>query len=317
MTTNFKKSTLMKTILSILLTVTFGLSMFAQSPVNLKYNLELNKNYQVKSTSNQHEKSTMQGMEQIKDTESTSYFTLKALNKGNDFFMAQVQFDTITVSISAPKMEINSANEGSMTSEKPEEIMDCVLNRLCKSTLVVKMAYSGHVIDIMNHAVVSKTILSDIDSLKGQVGASLKPRIEMMVEKEAMKSMIESITVYLPNKEISKGDKWDTQFTNSQGLGSLISTNYTLNDINNGEAAMTGEISVEPTGKTMEMNGAKISGELRGLGKTEMKVNTNSGWIISGKSDVQLSGNLNVNAQGQSFSIPMEITMNTETIGLN
>ena len=307
----------MKTILSILLTITLGLSMFAQSPVNLKYNLELNKDYRVKSINNQRDKSTMQGVEQIKDTESTSYFTLKALNKGNDFFMAQVKFDSILYSISAPKMEINSSNEGNMTSEKPEEIMDCVLNRLCKSTLLVKMAYSGHVIDIMNHAVIEKAVLSDIDSLKGMMKMSLKPRIEMMVEKGSLKGMIESITVYLPNKEINKGEKWNTQFTNSQGLGSLISTDYTLNDINNNEASLSGDINIEPAGKTMEMNGAKITGELRGLGKTEMKINPNSGWIVNGKSNIQLSGNLNVNAQGQSFSIPMEITMNTENIGLN
>ncbi len=307
----------MRTIVSVLLTAIFSVSVMAQSPVNLKYNLEPNKSYQVKSISNQHEKSTMQGMEQIKDTESTSYFTLKALNKGEEFFMAQVKFDSILISISTPKMEINSSKEGSMTSEKPDEIMNCVLNRLCRNTLLVKMAYSGHVIDIMNHELIAKTVLSDLDSLKGMMAMSLKPRIEMVVEKNSLKSMIESITVYLPNKEISKGEKWKTQVTNSQGLGSLISTDFQLNELSNNEAAITGDVTIDPTGNTMEMNGAKISGELRGKGTTEMKINPTTGWIVNGKSEIQLSGNLNVNAQGQSFQIPMEITTTTETIGLN
>jgi hypothetical protein len=306
----------MKTIVSVLLTAIFSVSVMAQSPVNLKYNLDLNKKYKIKFVDNRIEKTQMYGTEQIKETETNFYFTLKPLNKANDFFMAQVQFDTVDISVSMPKMEMTSRKEGSISSEKAEDVMACILNRLCKSTLVVKMAYSGHVVDILNYPIVAKTVLSDLDSLNGQ-NAAMRPQLEMMIEKGSLKSWIEMITVYLPNKEVNKDETWKIQITNSQGLGSLITVDYKLNDLSENEASINGEIKIDPAGKTMEMNGAKITGDLRGTGKNEMKIDPNSGWVNNRSSEIQLSGTINVNAQGQAMAIPMEITNTTIIIGLN
>ncbi len=309
----------MKTIVSVLLTTIISVSVMAQSPVNLKYNLEKNKVYKAKTIISQNQKRTMQGVDQVTEVENTLCLSMKALSLTPEFFMAEVKFDSIANSVSMPKMEFSSANEGNIKSDNTDEIMNCILNRLSKSTLLVKMAYSGHVIDIMNQPVVAKTVLMDIDSIKGKNAPMLKPRIEMMVQKEDLKSMIENITVLHPNKEVNKGEKWSTQFTSSNGgFGFLISTDYTLNETKGDEAAINGEINLEPAAmKPMEMNGAKISMELRGKGQTEMNVNTNSGWIINGKSEIQMSGNMNVEAQGQAFPIPMEVTMTSEIIGLN
>lgn len=309
----------MKTIVSTLLMAIFSISIMAQSPAKLKYNLEKNKIYKVKSTVSQNQKRTMQGVDQVTEVENTLYFSMKALNQAPDFFIAEVKFDTIKNSVSMPKMEFTSSLEGDMKSEKTDDIMNCALNRLSKSTLLVKMAYSGHVIDIMNQPIVAKTVLMDVDSIKGQNAVMLKPRIEMMVQKEDLKSMIENITVLHPNKDVKKGDKWSTQYTSTNsGFGFLVSTDYTLNELDKKEAAISGEVSFEPAAlKPMEMNGAKISMELRGKGKTEIKINPVSGWVINSKSDIQMSGNMNVEAQGQSFPIPMEITMTTETTEIN
>jgi hypothetical protein len=309
----------MKTIVSVLLTAIFSVSVMAQSPVNLKYNLEKNKVYKAKTIVSQNQKRTMQGVDQVIEVENTLYLSMKALSLAPDFFMAEVKFDTIKNSVSMPKMEFSSAIEGNIKSDNTDEIMNCVLNRLSKSTLLVKMAYSGHVIDIMNQPVVAKTVLMDVDSIKGQNAVMLKPRIEMMVQKEDLKSMVENITVLHPNKKVNKGEKWNTQFTSSNGgFGFLISTDYTLNETKGNEAIINGEVNLEPAAmKPMEMNGAKITMELRGKGQTEMNVDANTGWVINGKSEIQMSGNMNVEAQGQSFPIPMEITMTTETIGLN
>jgi hypothetical protein len=308
----------MKTIVSVLFTAIFSISLMAQSPVNLKYNLEKGKTYRVKTVMKQNQKRTMQGTEQVTEVENTLYFSLKALSLTPDFFIAEVKFDTITNSVSMPKMEFSSAIEGDMKSEKTDDIMNCVLNRLSKSTLVVKMAYSGHVIDIMNHQVVAKTILMDVDSIKGQSAMMLKPRIEMMAQKEDLKSMIEGITVLHPNKNVAIGDKWNTQYTSSGGgFGFLISTAYTLNKLDKKEASIKGEINIEPAAmKPMEMNGAKITMELRGTGEVEMQVAPTTGWIINGKSETQMSGNMNVEAQGQTYPMPMEIIMTTETTEL-
>lgn len=309
----------MRTILSLFAATFLSFSIMTQAQVELKYNLEKGKTYKVKSSMTMDQTTKMQGMEQNNTIENVSYFSLKALNMANDFFMAQVRFDTIFTSTTMPPMTITSANEGNIKSDKPEEIMGAIMNRLCKSTFLVKMAYSGHVIDIMNYDVMTKVIMADIDSIKGQMAMAIKPRVESMMEKKALKGMIESITVYLPNKEVKNGDKWNTQFTSySGGFGSLSSTDYTLEKISKKEAVVKGEAKMEPVaGKPMVMNGAEITSELRGVGTSELIINPKTGWIKSGTSEIQMSGNLNVNAQGNQMQIPVEAKIKSETIELN
>ena len=309
----------MKTIVSILILAMFSLSSVAQSSANLKFNLEKNKTYRLKSSTVMDQKITVQGTEQLTEVKNILYFSIKALNASNDFFMAQIRFDTIFNSTSMPQMEMSSKNKGNMKSSDAKEITDCFMNRLSNSTLVVKMDYSGHVIDIMNFQVIEKVLLADIDSIQGQAEMTLKPRLTMMAEKEALKGMIEGITVYLPNKVVKTGDKWDVSYkSKSGGFGMYVNSSIVLSDLKKDEATLTGDIAIEPAAdKPMEMNGAEITADLRGLGKFDMKINPTTGWIINNTSTMQLKGDLNVKAQGQDMQIPMEINSNTEIMSLD
>lgn len=304
----------MKTILSIIILVVYSFSSMAQSSVNLKYNLAPNKTYRVKSTTKVEQKMTMQGMDQNTEVNNMLYFSIKPLNSSADFFMAQVRFDTIFFSTSMPKMEVSSANSGNMKSSDAKEIMDCFENRLSNSTLLVKMDYSGHVIDIMNYQVIEKVLLTDIDSIRGQAEMSIKPRIIMMAEKEALKGMIESITVYAPNKEVKKGDSWETSFKSKNGgFGMLINSVFVLDNLEENEASLHADVAITPAAdKPMEINGAKITADIKGIGKSEMKINTQTAWIISSSATMEISGNMNVEAQGQQFQMPLEIKSTSE-----
>lgn len=309
----------MKTILSLLFVAFLYSSVQAQAPVNLKYNLELNKTYRLKSSNTLNQKTSMYGNEQLTEVKNVSYFSIKALKNAPDFFMAQVKFDTIMNSTSMPKMEMTSANPGNMKSENPVEISNCFLNRMANSTFLVKMDYSGHVIDIMNYDVIAKVLLADVDSLQGQIGASVKPRLVKMSEKETLKGMIEAITAYLPNKEIAKGEKWTTNYKNSAGgFGMLYNMDYKLDDLQGNSAKLSSAITIEPAGdKPMEVNGSEITSDMRGLGEAQMTINPATGWIENGTSKVHLGGNLTVKAQGQEFQIPTEIDAEGELTVIN
>lgn len=309
----------MKTLLLALIVV-FGLSANAQqAPLNLKLNLEKNKTYRLKSSSTINQKQVMQGMEQVTDMTNDTWFSLKPLSFKEDFFLAEVKFDTLKLSNSMPKMEVSSANEGDYSSAKPEEILQCAYNRLSKSTFLVKFAHTGHVIDIMNYDINAKNILEGIESIQGQMAMMIKPRIEMMAEKDAIKTMIESLTVYLPNKEVNKGDNWDVQFTIKNGPIAIYSKmNFLLEDFQDNAASIKGKITLEPAPcKPADMNGAKISGEMRGLGESDMQVDQNTGWVIKSNSNMQLKGNLNISMQGQEMQMPMEMKMQTEINSLD
>lgn len=304
----------MKTIFTFFILAFFSSTIMAQSSINLRYNLEPNKTYKVKYYTKADTKMTMQGKDQLSEQINMLYFSIKSLNSANAFFMAQVRFDSIFNSNSMPKTENSSANPGNMKSSDAKEITDCFMNRLSKSTLVVKMDYSGHVIDIMNYQVIEKVLLADIDSIKGQAEMTLKPRLIMMAEKETLKGMIEAITVYAPNKEVKSADKWEVSYTSKNGgFGMLVNSSLTLSELQNDVALINADVTIEPAaGKPMEMNGAEITADLRGIGKSELKIDPVSGWIISSNSTMQMNGNLNIKAQGQEMQMPMQISSTGE-----
>jgi hypothetical protein len=91
---------------------------------------------------------------------------------------------------------------------------------------------------------------------------------------------------------------------------------YKLESLDKKTGTISGELVVESAPGTMEMNGAQITPDIRGLGKIELTVDTETGWMISGTARQQLKGEMSVNAQGSTFTIPVEINSDTEMVTL-
>lgn len=306
----------MKSFLSFIFLLLVPGILLAQS-TDLKYNLKKGETYKVKSSSVQDQTMSMQGQERKMETKNVSYFSLKMLDAKPDFFLAEVKFDTIKTSISMPAMEFTSAEKGDINSENPVDVTNSILNRLSNSTLVVRMAYTGHVEDIMNHQVIRQTVLAGTDSLKGQA-AMAKGQLEKMVEKDALIGMIEGVTAYLPNEEVKEGASWESSIVSiNGGIGMAINNDYTLKEISGNTATIESDVIVEPasTEPTM-MNGAEITNNLRGLGKSEMKINPETGWIMQGTAEIQLTGTMDVKAPGQNMSLPIETRITSETTAI-
>lgn len=303
----------MKSLLALIILAIYSSILFSQT-TELKYNLEKGKTYRVKASTVQDQTMTMQGTERQTETKSLSYFSIKMLDPKPDFFIAEVKFDTIKTTISMPPMGLTSAEKGDINSENPVDVTNCVLNRLSNSTLVVRMDYSGHVQDIMNHQVIEQNILDGTDSLKGQA-AMAKPQLEMMVGKDALTGMIEGVTAYLPNKEVKTGATWESSFVSKNGgVGMTINSTFKLTDLSKKIAVLEGDVIVEPaSSEPMMMNGAEITNNLRGLGKSSMEVDPDTGWIINGSSKMQMSGTMEIKAPGQNMSMPIESQITSET----
>ena len=309
----------MKTLLSFITIAILSSNIFAQNSAILKYNLESGKTYKVKAVTVQDQKTTMQGMERNAETTNTVYFSLKALSAKEDFFMAEIHFDTIINTNSMPQMVINSSKPGDINSQNPIDVMECILNRYSKTALVVQLDYTGHVKEILNYNVIKENVLSGMDSLSGQAMMA-KAQIEMMMDKQAIQGMIESITAYLPNQEVKKNDTWESKVISaSGGIGMEITSTNKLKDIADNKASITADVVVEPavTDKPTVMNGAEITSEIRGLGKSESEVDITTGWVISSSSTTQLSGNMNLKMPGQEMQIPMEMKISTEVTAID
>ena len=307
----------MKTICSFILLVLFTFSVTAQKKVDLSYHLELNKVYRVKSISVQNTDQTVMGNTQSIQTNNTAVMSLKPLKETEGELIAEVRFDTIVTVISQPPMEINSARPGDMNATDPAKIMECIIHRMANSTFLVKMTNTGRVVQFMNLEPVTAGILQGVDSLQGPTAAFIRQRALIMLEEKSLKSMVESVTACLPGQEVSTGDTWEISLgISGGGMDMTQDGTYKLVDLEKKSAVISGEMVIESTPGTMEMNGAQITPDIRGLGKTELTIDTKTGWVISGTLKQQLKGEMSVIAQGNAMTIPIEINTDLEIVAL-
>jgi len=85
----------MKKILFSFVAVLSCISVMAQNNASLKMNLEKNKVYRFKSSSEQTISQTINGNQQNIDSKTSSTVSIKMIDATADFIVAEVRFDTI------------------------------------------------------------------------------------------------------------------------------------------------------------------------------------------------------------------------------
>jgi hypothetical protein len=300
-----------------------GISVFAQSTADLKINLEKNKVYRMKSTSEQDISQTVNGIQQ-NTTVSTLYVaSIKMVEATPDFIVAEVRFDSIqNVTNAMGKItHIKSWMEGSITSSDMAEVLSCIMNRLSKNSLYVKMDFTGKVIELINTKMLSGILLKDTASITGSMAAITKAQIEGWVNEKALKTTVEMFTGNLPGTKVETGDTWTfTINSNSGGMSLDIITNYKLENIKGTAAGISAESNIQPSLNAAPMNygGALVNYDnLKGIGKTDMVVDCQTGLPVESTSKTHITGNLHISVQNNNIELPMEITSESKITAVN
>jgi hypothetical protein len=314
----------MKKMLFSCVAFLFSISMMAQNSVNLKMNLEKSKVYRLKAVSEQTIIQTVNGNQQTVESKTNHSLTLKMVDATPDFMIAEVHFDTLVTSTNAmgKTTKMSSANEGDIKSAETADIMSCIMNRMSKNALYVKMDFSGKVLEIVNLKMLSDVILKDTSSitLTGLMRPAMKTQIVNMISDNTLKTTIEMFTYNLPGKQVSTGDNWNiTVRTNSGGMILDINTDYHLDGINGNNANVTAasNIKAAENAPPMESGVAKITyDDLKGLSKSAIVIDPGTGLIIENTAKTHIAGNLGISMPGMSMQIPMDINSTSKVIGI-
>lgn len=298
----------------------FFIACMAQNGASLKLNPEKNKVYNFHLKSDQAITQTVNGNQQNVESKTDYAVSFKMVDKTADFIVAEITFDTLITNTNTMGRQVNisSAVEGDIKSSETTDILSCIMNRLSKNTLYVKIDYSGKPLEILNLKMVSGMITQDTSdiTLEEPMAGAVKNQISNIVSDNTLKTMIEAFTYCLPNREVSNGDKWDiTQKTNSGGMMLNIKTTYDLNAINGNDADVTAEstIKADENAAPLKQGGATITyDDLSGLGKSDMVIDMTTGLVTESRTKTHITGNLGVSAPGVSMQIPMDI--NSESV---
>jgi Family of unknown function (DUF6263) len=314
----------MKKILLSGIIVLLSVSIMAQNSANLKMNLEKNKIYRLKSTSDQTITQTINGNQQTTDTKVDHTLSLKMIDATADFMVTEIHIDTMKTNTNAmgKTIIVNSAVEGDIKSAEMGDVLSCFANRLSKNALYVKMDFTGKVIEIVNSKMLSDVIMKDTSSitLAGMIGTGVKKQIAEMISAGSLETIIEMFTYRLPGRQIAAGDNWDINVTTTTGGMSLdINTKYHLDGINANSANLT----VESVIKTAANAPPIISGpakvtydDINGLSKSTQVIDIRTGLVIEDKAKTHIAGNLGISGPGFSMTMPMDINGESKVIAI-
>lgn len=299
-------------------------ALIGQNSANLRMNPEKNKVYRLRSTSDQTIVQTVNGNQQTIESVTSYTVSLRMVDATDAFIVTEVRFDTMaTKTNSMGKISImSSASEGNIKSEETSEIISCIMNRLSKNPVYAKLDFTGKVTEIVNGKMLAGMILKDTSSivLTAPVSTAVKEQIVNMVSDNSLKTMIEMFTYNLPGKPVNRGDKWSfTSSMNAGGMSLDIATGYQLEGISGSNAIVTAEsnISPSPNALPMQQGGATITyDDLKGLSKSTITIDSNTGLLVESSSKTRITGNLGVSVPGMNMQIPMDINSNSKIVSL-
>ena len=287
-------------------------------------NLEKNKLYRLKSVSEQTITQTVNGNNQTVETKVDYTLSLKMLDVTPEFMVTEVHFDTLITNTNTmgKAILISSAVEGDIKSSETGDIMSCIMNRLSRNALYVKIDFTGKPVEIVNAKMLSDMVLRDTASitLAEPLAKAIKTQIAGTVSDNNLKTMIGGFTWHLPGKEVSVDDEWViNEQVNSGGMLLAITTTYHLDGINGNNANITveSEIKAVENAAPIQSGGATVTYDnLTGMSKSNLVVDTRTGLVIEDKAKTHISGNLGISGPGFSMQMPMDINGESKVTAL-
>lgn len=298
----------MKTLISSVFFTLLSISLLAQAPVDLKLKLEKGKVYTIKNTAKQAIQQTANGQQFAIDVVTNNVITFKVLQQDKDIMDIEFKFDTIASKISSPmfKRETNSTKPGSEPLEK-------VMNKMSKYKIVAKINTAGKFVNFVNYGKFRDSIMFVLDSIPASKRDDARKQADALLKESAVKSMIEPLFSYLPDKPVKTGESWETSFFSmNSNLSLLLLNSYTLNGVENNTAKISGKSDVE----SMPSNdpAAQMTQDLKGTSTYDGTLDISTGLALRNTAKSHFEGATTVKNNGNEMKMPMKIDGESETI---
>ncbi len=299
----------MKKVIFSVFFALMGISLMAQAPINLKLNLVKGKMYRIKSISKQAIQQTANGQTFSLDVTSTSVTSCKVLKLESEVMDIEFKFDTIATKISSPmyNKETNSAKPAG------NDPLDKIMNKMSQQTIIAKISTSGKFVDFVNFGKFKDNVMFVLDSIPAAKKDQAKSQAEALLKESAVKSMIEPLFSYLPEKSVKMNDAWETSYIQTaNNVSMLILNTFQLKSIDNNVAVVSCKSEIEsiPTNDPE----AKVSSELKGSITFDSTIDLATGLRLTSTAKGRIDGTNTMKNNGTEMKMPMVIDSQSETI---
>jgi len=299
----------MKAFISTVFLALLCISVQAQTPVSLKLNLEKGKVYTVKSTSKQTMQITAGGQLINIDVLSNNVVSYKVLKQDKDIMDIELKFDTIASKTNSPmgNKETNSAKPAG------NEPLEKIMNKLSTYKIIAKISTSGKFIEFVNYPKFKDNVLFVLDSIPTTKRDQAKMIANALIQESAIRTRIEPLFAYLPEKSVKTGDVWETTYSLAANNGTLLSLNtFTLNGMENNLAKISGKSEIE----SLPSNdpSAQMSQDLKGTMTSDGTIDLTTGLVLKNTSKGHIEGAMTMKSNNSEMKVKMD--SQSETIML-
>ena len=299
----------MKKIISSVIFTLLGISLMAQAPVSLKLNLVKGKVYTVKSTSKQTMQISANGQQIAIDISSKNVVSYKVLSQLNDVMDIEFKFDTIASKSSSP-MGSKETNSAKPAGNDP---LEKIMNKISQNTIIAKISTGGKFVDFVTYSKFKDNVMFVLDSIPAVKRDQAKTQAEGLLKESAVKSMIEPLFAYLPEKPVKVGDTWETSFIQSANNMSMLCMNsFELKSIENNVAAVSGKSEIESL-PSNDPN-AQMSQELKGNITFDGMIDMATGLRLKNSSKGHIEGTTTMKNNGNEMKMPVKLESESEVV---
>jgi len=302
----------MKKILNVIIGLTLLVSCQTKKET-LELNLTKGETYSQSTTVNSSILQTINGQQINMNMSIDSKMTYKVIDIQNSVYEMEVQYKTIEMKMNLPSREII------FSSEKNDEndIFSTMLGMMINKPFWIKMTKSGKVNEVKNIESLFSNLFDGFPNLSDIQKQQMKAQLMQTYGEKSFKGNMEMCSAIFPDLPVSKGEKWTVNIQIEAGMSGTMETAYQLKDVTDSCYQIIGDSKIKTADKDayIESNGMPMKYDLTGTMLSDIKIDKETGWVLSAKMNQSISGTAYIKESPQipgGMAVPM--TINSETI---
>jgi len=276
----------------------------------LRLNLEVGQTYTSKSVSVVNITQEMMGQTISIDMKITSETLFKVIDKSGANYDLDVQYKSMVMEMKTPQMTMTFSSE---TPNAPDPLSG-MLAKLTEQSFQVSLNDKGDVLGVKNLDALMNAAIGAMGDLPEVQKQQLQKQLSDNYGEDAFRSNLGSLLSIFPEHAVEVGESWKVSQKLEAGMALNLEMTYTFKGEEGDLYLFSGEgtLASPPSGASIEANGMKMTFEMNGTMKSDLKVDKKTGWVMAGTTEQGIEGKTRI-ATNDQMPDGMEIPMNIKT----
>lgn len=297
---------LMKKILVLLIIIMYSIHCQAQKE-QIELNLIKGETYMQNMIANMSIEQNAGGQEVAIKMQISGKTTYKVLNVIDSIYDIEVKYESLAMKMDMPGGGMTMDSE----KENPENVFSKVLTAMKKYPFQIKISKSGKVIEVKNIENLF-SVFNDFPELPTAQKEQLKKQLSESYGEKSFKNNLEMSLSIFPAKPVSKGEQWTVKGKFESVSSAEMETTYELKEIASDYYLLTSVAKITTSNKDIyvDINGMQMKTDRNGSSSAELKIDKKTGWIISSKTNQQISGSTTIKGNDAipgGMTLPMKM----------